>query len=107
MLFKGQVVDEDYKAVAAVFDARDHAAQVAELVLVNLDHAQAAVEVVVDKGLDAGGFAGPAVAVEQHVVRAAPGDEGLGVGDELALLLRVSDEAGQGDVFDVVSDFFL
>jgi hypothetical protein len=70
--------------------------------LVDLDHPQAPVVVLVDKRLHAGGFAGAAVAVEQDVVGRAAGEERLRVVPELALLQLVAHQVREQDAVHVV-----
>ena len=94
-LLKGQIVHEDDETVVAVLDLADDLGEVLELVLVDLDHAQALIVVLVQHRLDAGGFSRAGLAVEQHVVALPAGHEGLRVGDEALLLGLVSHQVVQ------------
>ena len=95
VLLEGQVVQEENEPIPAVLDHRDKLRKHLELVLVELNHPKAVVAIVVDECLDAGGLAGAAVPVEQHVVRASTFDERLRILPEQLLLPLVSDKRGE------------
>ena len=63
--------------------------------LVDLDHPQPAIEILVYQSFDAGGLSGAGVAVEQHVVGVLSRQKGLGVAAELLLLLFVAQQVLQ------------
>ena len=95
---EGEVVHINNEAVVAVFHFGQDPLQVAELMLVDLDHAQAPVVILVEDGLDAGGFAGSGIPVEQDVVGGPAADKGLGIGDQSLLLQFVADQIVQDHV---------
>ena len=97
-LLKGEVIHVDDKAVVAVFDLGQDPLQIAELVFVDLDHAEAAVVILVEDGLDAGGFARAGIAVEQDVVGGASADKCLGIGDQFLLLQFIADQVIEHDI---------
>ena len=103
VLLKGEVVNKDDEAVVPVLHHRDHGGQIAELVLVDLDHAQALVIVLVDEGLHAGGLARARVAIEQGVVGAPPGQEGFRVRPQLFLLALVAHQILQHDLVRIIN----
>ena len=103
VLLEGEVVDEDDEPVVPVLHQGDDGGQVLELMLVDLDHPQALVVVLVDEGLHAGGLAGARVAVEQGVVGGAAGQEGLGVLPKLLLLALVAHQVCQHHLVGVVN----
>ena len=90
VFLKGKVVDENQEAVIPVLDLPQQGRQFPELVLVDLNHPQALVVILVDQGLDAGGFSRPRVAVEQHVVGVLPGQERLRIPAQLRLLALIA-----------------
>ena len=102
MLLEGQIVDIYNEAIIALLDGRNHSRQQAELMLIDLDHAQTALKILIEHRLDAGGLARSAVTVQQHVVGALAFDEGLGVLLELSLLMLVADKIGQQNAIRVL-----
>ena len=70
--------------------------------LVDFDHPQALIAVFVQNGLHGGGLACACVAVEQHIVAAAPLDEGLGVVPQGLLLHLIADQVGEHHPVNVV-----
>ena len=70
--FERKIIHVDDELVIAVLDLGDDRREILELVLVDLDHAQALRIELVDDRLDARGFTGTAVAEQQDVVRRFP-----------------------------------
>ena len=60
--------------------------------LVDFDHAQSAIVILVEDGLDACRFTCSRVAIEQYVVRFASGNERLRILDETLFLAFIPDE---------------
>ena len=89
---EGKVVHIDNETVVAVFYLCKDSLQVAELMLVDLDHAQAPVVILIQNGFDTGGFSGTRIAVQKDIVGRAPADKSLGIGDQFLLLQLVADE---------------
>ena len=102
VLFKREVVDVDDKPVVPALDRGDDRREVPELVLINFDHPQARVIVLVNQGLDRGGLAGARVAVQKDIVGRAAPDKGLGVLHQLLLLELVAHQVGEHDLVGVV-----
>ena len=102
VLLKRKVVNIYNEAIIALLDSRNHAGQQPELVLVDLDHAQAVLEILVEHRLNAGGFTRSAVAVQQDVIGSLALDKGLGVLLELTLLVVVADQVGEQDSVSVL-----
>ena len=102
VLLKGEVINKNNEPVIPVFHLGNHRRQVPELMLINLNHPQALVIVLVDQSLDAGGLAGAGVPIEQGVVGASPRQEGLRVVPQLRLLALVTHQVPQHDLVRVV-----
>ena len=95
---EGEIVHVNDEAVVPVLDLVDDPGEILELVLVDLDHPEAPGVVHVQDRLDAGGFSGAGVAVQEHVVRLTAFDKGLGVLDQRFLLPFAADQIVQGHV---------
>ena len=92
-----QVVAEDDEALGPSFEEVDDVRQVDEVVLLDLDHAQAARGVFVEQRLDQRRFAGAARAGEQHVVGRPTGDELPRVDVDARLLRLDVAQVGEAD----------
>ena len=95
---EGQIIHVDNEFVIAVLDAGDNALQVLELMLVDLNHAQALVVVFVENRLDARAFPRARIPVEQDIIGLAPLHKSLGIGGQPCLLALITHDIGQTDV---------
>ena len=102
IVFKGKIVDEDNESVIAVLYGCDDLREVAELVLVDLDHAESRIVIFVDEGLDRGGFARSGIAVEKHVVCGDTAEKCLCVFRERFFLKLIAHHIGKHDFIRVV-----
>ena len=97
-----KIIHIDDKLVVAVLDLGDHGRQILELMLVNLDHAQALVIKLIDNCLDTGRLSGTAVTEQQHVVCLFPLYEGQGIINQLFLLDLITDQVIQHNGIHIV-----
>ena len=100
-LFKRKIIHINDKFVIPVFDLGNDIIKILELMLVNLDHPQALIVVLVQDGLDAGGFAGARVTEQQAVVGRTAFHKGLGVVRQLFLRNVIAHQIVQADVGNI------
>ena len=77
VFLKGKIIQKQEEAVVAALHLPQNVGDQVILLLVKLNEPQSLIGVLVDKGLNAGGFSGTGVTVEQHIVAALPPAERL------------------------------
>ena len=102
VLLEGKIIHIQNELVVPVLDAGDHVVEIAELIAAHLNDAKAPLIILVRDGLDAGGFAGSCLAVEQTVVGRLSLHKGLGVLDQLLLRDFVPDKVLHVNVQNVL-----
>ena len=95
VFLKGQIIQKQKKTVVAALYLPQNVGDQVILLLVKLNEPQSLIGVLVDEGLDTGGFSGTGIAVEQHVVAALPPQKGFRIADQQILLLPVAHQIRQ------------
>ena len=106
-LFQGEVVDEEDKLERKFRKHFFHVADLFEPVLGDFHGAQAFFRVLVEDGVNGGGFARSLVAVEEHIRVGQTAQETEGVVHDRLFFRLVIFEVGQGDRRSVVNGFEL
>ena len=102
VLFEGKVVHVQNKLIIPVLDAGNDIVEIAELVPAHLNDPKSPLIILIGNCLDAGGLAGPRLAVEQAVVGRLSLHKGLRVLDQLLLRNFISDQILHVDMKNVL-----
>ena len=95
VFLKGQIIQKQKEAIIAALHLPQNVGDQVILLLVKLNEPQSLIGVLVDEGLNTGGFSGTGVTVKQHVVAALPPQKGFRIADQQILLLPVAHQIRQ------------